>query len=80
MAGRRAKRVVRQREGESREVETGHGHMERGGKRMWREGEQEGKSKRVRGRRGQAAPFIVGQAYLAVARKLRGGAYLAVAR
>ena len=47
--------------------------MERGGKGMGkgqgdrtgaRREEQEGK----RGRRGQAAPFIVGQAYLAVAR------------
>jgi hypothetical protein len=31
-------------------------------------------------RRGQAAPFIVGQAYLTVVRQLWGGAYLAVAR
>jgi hypothetical protein len=55
-----------------REVEAGHGHIERVGKGTRRKGEQErkrerGKSKRVRGRR-QAAPFIVGQAYLAVAR------------
>jgi hypothetical protein len=27
----------------SREVEANHGHMERGRKGMWREGEQEGK-------------------------------------
>lgn len=32
------------------------------------------------GRRGQVAPFIVGQAYLSAARQLWGGAYLAVAR
>jgi hypothetical protein len=45
--------------------------MEREGRRDWRgreerQQEQEGKSKRRR--RGQAAPFIVSQAYLAVAR------------
>ena len=51
--------------------------MEVGGKGMGREGEeggkmQESKSKRdkrgKRERRGQVAPFIVGQAYLAIAR------------
>ena len=48
--------------------------MERGKKGMGREGEQGGKRQgreagvRERARRGQAAPFIVGQAYLAVAR------------
>ena len=31
--------VERQREGASRKVEAGHGHVEGG---MWREGEQEG--------------------------------------
>jgi hypothetical protein len=47
--------------------------VERGGKKGGREEpkrareKQEG-SKNKRGRRGQAAPFIVGQAYLAVAR------------
>jgi hypothetical protein len=63
---RGVKRVV---EGESREVEAGHDHIERGEKRMGREGEQEGKRQESkRGRRGQAAPFIVGQACLAVTR------------
>ena len=52
-------------EGESK------GGREREGRRDWRgreerQQEQEGKSKRRR--RGQAAPFIVSQAYLAVAR------------
>jgi hypothetical protein len=46
--------------------------MWRGGRGMGREGEQGGKrqeSKRGHSvRRGQAAPFIVGQAYLAIAR------------
>jgi hypothetical protein len=43
--------------------------VEREEKRMGTEGEQEGK--RIRGkreRRGQTSPFIVGQAYLPVAR------------
>jgi hypothetical protein len=51
----------------------------------WREGEENGEGARgqskktrdqesKRGRRGQAAPFIVGQDYLAVARYLWGGA------
>ena len=47
--GRGVKRVVeaeKGREGESREVEAGHGHVERGGKGMWREREQEGKRER----------------------------------
>jgi hypothetical protein len=45
---------------------------------MGREGKQGGKSQergkslRERERRGQATPFIVGQAYLAVARQLWG--------
>jgi hypothetical protein len=50
MVGRGAKRVVeaekereRERERESREVEASHGHVEKGSKGMWREGEQEGK-------------------------------------
>jgi hypothetical protein len=34
------------RNGESKEVEAGHGHVERGGKGMWREREQEGKRER----------------------------------
>jgi hypothetical protein len=41
-----------QREGESREVEAGYDHMERGGKGMRKEGEQgdkrQGRSKRIR--------------------------------
>jgi hypothetical protein len=41
--------------------------MERGGKGMGREGEQEAREQE-RERRGQTAPFIVGQTYLAVAR------------
>ena len=56
---------------------------------MWREGGRngdrrgaKGRGKRARGkrerqereRRGQAAPFIVGQACLSIARKLWGGA------
>ena len=45
--------------------------MEKEGKVLCREGEQEGTRERQeskRGRRGQAAPFIVGQVYLAIAR------------
>ena len=45
---RGVKRVVeaeKGREGESREVEAGHNRVERGGKGIGREGEQEGKSK-----------------------------------
>jgi hypothetical protein len=53
-------------------VEASHGHVERGGKRMWREGEQEGNREagvRVReGGVGQTFPFIVDWAYMAVAR------------
>ena len=43
--------VERQREGETREAEAGHDHVERGEKVMQQEGEQEDKrckSKRVR--------------------------------
>ena len=70
--GRGVKRVVEAEKGrereKSREVEASHGHMERE-KGMGREGEQEGTREcGTRERRGQAAPFIVGQAYLAVAR------------
>jgi hypothetical protein len=45
--------IERQREGESREVETGHGYMERGGKGRGRKGKQESKSKskRITGKR-----------------------------
>jgi hypothetical protein len=60
--------VERQREGKSREVEAGHGHVERGTKGMRREGNKGVRGKSKRGRRGQAAPVIVGPAYLAVAR------------
>jgi hypothetical protein len=44
--------------------------MWREGRREWGEKEQEARerSRSKRERRGQAAPFIVGQAYLAVAR------------
>jgi hypothetical protein len=44
--------------------------MGRGGKRMGREGgkEEQEQERSKRERRGQAAPFIVSQAYLAVAR------------
>jgi hypothetical protein len=76
--GRGVKRVEgsrgreRQREGESREVEAGHEHVESwGGRREWeRESKSKGEargSKRTRGKRGrreQAAAFIVGQDYL----------------
>ena len=60
----------RQREGASREIEAGHDHVERGGEGMGREEEQEARERcsSKRGRRDQAAPFIVGQDYLAVAR------------
>jgi hypothetical protein len=51
-------------EHEWREMEKGMGREGERGKETKQE--QERKSKRVR--RGQAAPFIVGQAYLAVAR------------
>jgi hypothetical protein len=39
--------IERQRDGESREAEGGHDHMEKGGKGRWREGEQGSKSKRM---------------------------------
>jgi hypothetical protein len=60
--------VERQREGANREVEACHGHVERRGKGMWSEGEQEGKrekqagsrSKSKRGRTGQTTLFIMG--------------------
>jgi hypothetical protein len=48
-------------------VGGGKGNRERWGTRR-QEAKERGKSKRERERRGQAAPFIVGQAYLAVAR------------
>ena len=60
-----------------REVESSHDHMERGVKGMGREGVQEDKRQGreaggvregKRERRGQAAPFILGQAYLDVFR------------
>jgi hypothetical protein len=70
--GRGVKRVVeaeKGREGESREVEVGYEHGEGERKRKTkRAGEQENKRDAKRGRRGQAASLIVGQAYLAVAR------------
>jgi hypothetical protein len=73
----RERERVRERERErEREVycivEASHDHVERVGKGMGRDGEQgskrheRGKSKRRR--REQATPFIVGQAYMAVAR------------
>ena len=54
------------REGESREVKVSHGHLERREKGM--RGGVGGRQESKRGRREQTAPFIVGQAYLAVAR------------
>jgi len=53
--------------GGSREVEVSHEDVERGGRGMERERVRSG-SKRKRVRWGQAAPFIVSQAPLAVAR------------
>jgi hypothetical protein len=41
--------VEKQRDGERREVEADHGHVERGGKGRWRAGEQG--SKRIRSKR-----------------------------
>jgi hypothetical protein len=60
----------RKREGESREVEASHYKVEKeqGKKKPKRAREKKAGSMSKRGRRGQAAPFIVGQAYLAVAR------------
>jgi hypothetical protein len=58
----------------NRGVEAGHEHVDRDGVLVERiEQEQEGKSKRAREEQeskegGQAAPIIVSQAYLAVAR------------
>jgi hypothetical protein len=71
--GREFKRVVeaeKGREGESREVEASHDHIERGEKGMEREGERKDRrqERQESERRGQAAPFIVGQAYLTVTR------------
>ena len=45
----------RPRNGESKEVEAGHGHVERGGKGMRREGEQEGKRQEKRQEREEGA-------------------------
>lgn len=50
----------RRREG----VEAGHEHMERGRGEEWERGQRESKKAREEG---QAAPLIVGQAYLAIA-------------
>jgi hypothetical protein len=73
--GEGVKRVVEAERGrESREIEVSHDHVGVcGGGGNGERGEQEGArgSKRARGkrkRRGQAAPFIVAQVYLAVAR------------
>jgi hypothetical protein len=57
--------VERKREEESREVETSHGHMERGGEGRQKEGEQgnESKSKRIREREREKranSPFYSG--------------------
>lgn len=63
--GRGVKRVV---EAERQRGERSRGildHVERGGTR---EQEARERSRSKRGRRGQAAPFIVGHAYLTVAR------------
>ena len=57
--------VERQREGETREVETGYGHVERGEKGVQREDEQG--SERQEREEGVNRPFYSGQAYLAVA-------------
>jgi hypothetical protein len=46
--------VERQREEESREVESGHSHMERGGKRKWREGVRESGERGSKGARVRA--------------------------
>jgi hypothetical protein len=49
-------------------VATGHDHMERVGKKRGERGARgKGKVREVRERRGQAAPFIVGQAHLVAA-------------
>jgi hypothetical protein len=48
-------------------AEAGYEHMERGG-REWGESGSKRAREEQESRRGQAAPFIVGQAYLAVAR------------
>ena len=75
LVGPIARHPLPQREGESRVVEAGHDLIERGGKRMGREGKQEGaresearRQESKRGRRQQVVPLIVGQAYLIVAR------------
>lgn len=60
----------KQIETENREVEGGHDHVERGGREEGRVKGTEGSRESKRARRGQAAPFIVGQTYIAVARKL----------
>ena len=76
------KRVVEEEKGREKErveVDAGHDHIGAGAREGARESEerqedreQEQKSPRnqenKRERRGQAAPFIVGQVYLAVAR------------
>jgi hypothetical protein len=54
--------VERQREGESREVEAGHGHVERGGKGMQREWGERGQETSklqagVREEGGASSPF-----------------------
>ena len=56
-------------------MEAGHDHVVGGGGRR----AQECKRSKKRERR-SLTPSFIGQAYLAVARQLWGGAYLAVAR
>ena len=47
MAGRGARKVVEAEKAERRELEAGHGLMEREKKGMWRKREQEGRAERV---------------------------------
>ena len=74
------KRVVEaEKGGVGREVEASLGHepLERGGKgREWgmeNRSRREARDQEGKREKGQVAPFIVGQAYLAVVRKLWSG-------
>jgi hypothetical protein len=62
----------RQRKGENREVEAGHGHVERGRKGMGRGGaSRQERSKRIRDQESEEetnSPFYSGTAYLTTAK------------
>jgi hypothetical protein len=66
--GRGINRIVEAEKGREERIRGYHDHLERGRKGVGGGGRQAGSKSRRERRRGQAAPFIVGQAYLALAR------------